>query len=119
MPDLKLVVIEVEELRSLIRESVKAASGGASPADDWVDARTAPMGRRTFLRLAKERAFPVSVVGNKYVARRRDIDAYLEGQRLCSVLPRPEPMPVAPLASRDPIAEAVAQGRLRIVKKAT
>ena len=127
-----LVVVEAEELRRLIREAVAAALPAAVARDEWVDAHSSGLGRRTFLRLAREGAFPVSKVGKRYVARRADVASYLEQQR---VQERPREVPVAPrpchgqlrtrraidtdtssIESDDPVARALAQGRLRVLK---
>jgi hypothetical protein len=127
-----LVVVDAEELRRLIREAVAAALPTVVARDEWVDAHSSGLGRRTFLRLARERAFPVSKVGKRYVARRTDVASYLEQQR---VQERSRDRPVAPRASHrelrahrpidtdassiegdDPVARALAQGRLRVLK---
>jgi hypothetical protein len=66
------------------------------------------------------------VVGNKYMARRSDVDAYLETRRIRRESSGPEParsnalssgVAVGVAPSDDPIARALAAGRLRIVKK--
>src|SRR5437899_1193843 len=75
----KIVVMDAEELQSLVESAVRRAIGTGQ--DDWVDARTSGLGRRTFLRLAREGAFPVSKLGKRYVARRADIGKHLEQQR--------------------------------------
>ncbi len=109
MADVRLVVIDVDELQRLIMDAVRAASPARSAADDWVDARSSGLGRRTFLRLAREGAFPASRRGKTYVARRTDVDAYLERQRIA-----PTPLPSSPDPPRlpagalfDPIAAAL------------
>ena len=84
--DIRIVVIELDELRGLISEALQCAHARRE-ADEWVDASSAPFGRRTFLRLARERAFPVFRVGKKYVARRSDIEGYLERQMVSSEPP--------------------------------
>lgn len=81
--------------------------------DEWVDARSSGLGRRLFLRLAREGAFPVSKRGKAYVARRSDVDAYLERQRV----QRTQPAVSRRVGPDDPIARALAAGRLRVVKK--
>lgn len=113
MADVKLVLIELGELIRAMKEAIKEARAERE-ADDWVDANSAPFGKRTFQRLARERAFPVSRVGKKHVARRSDIERYLETQR---VAPQPSAQPCSNTSDEDPIARALEQGRLRIVKK--
>jgi hypothetical protein len=127
-----LVVVEAEELRRLISEAVAAALPAAVARDEWVDAHSSGLGRRTFLRLARDGAFPISKVGKRYVARRADVASYLEQRR---VQERPRDRSVAPRPSHrelparrpidsdscsiegdDPVARALAQGRLRVLK---
>lgn len=121
---MSIVVVEAAELRRLIAEAVESVVGQqrAGGANDWVDARTSPLGRRAFLKLAREGAFPVSLVGNRYMARRVDVDAYLERQRITPSQGR-ELRAAVPNAGDssgtggDPIARALAAGRLRVVNK--
>jgi hypothetical protein len=118
---MSIVVIEAAELRRLIEEAVEFAVARAKLADEWVAARTSPLPRRAFLKLASEGAFPVSHVGNKYLARRSHVDAYIESRRIrpessgCETAPPAVSAGVAP--NDDPVARALAAGRLRIVKK--
>jgi len=116
MADVRVVVIDVDELQRLIVDAVQAATSGRGGTDEWVDARSSGLGRRLFLRLAREGAFPASKRGKAYIARRADVDAYLERQRL-EPAPVPSPPPPTYGPAHDPIAAALAQGRLRIVKK--
>lgn len=122
-----VVVIDAAELERLIAAAVQSAMSRAGPADEWVDARTSPLGRRSFLKLARHGAFPASLVGNKYMARRSDVDAYLERQRIHPESPARHPLGGAPSAERptagleaadDLIARALAAGRLQLVKNA-
>jgi hypothetical protein len=76
--------------------------------DPWVDARSSSLGVRTFRRAAKSGAFPVSHVGRKWVARRSDVDRWIEQNRV----------DVSRRAARDqedPLEKALASGRLRAV----
>ena len=119
MADVRVVVVELEELQHMIADAVRAATSPSASADDWVDARTSGLGRRTFLRLVREGTLPASKRGKAFIARRADVDAYLERQRIA---PPPAPSPPEPPrppngAPFDPIAAALAEGRLRIVKK--
>jgi hypothetical protein len=120
-----IVVVELVELERLIRRAVESAVARPSAADEWVDARSSPLPRRAFLKLAREGAFAASLVGNKYMARRSDVDAYLERQRIRGDSSGPEAARSNALSSGvaegvapsdDPIARALAAGRLRIVK---
>jgi excisionase family DNA binding protein len=62
----------------VIRAAATSADGeNMGPA--YYDAKTAPMGRTTFLRLAREGAFPARKVGRKVLARKSDVDAWIQG----------------------------------------
>lgn len=122
---MSVVIVEPAELRRLIGEAVESALSRVSAADEWVDARTSPLPRRAFLKLAREGAFPASLVGNKFMVRRRDVEAYIERQRIRPEMPRQvgcvvPRYPLLPSAAGpsndDPVARALAAGRLRIVK---
>jgi hypothetical protein len=116
MSQMKIVLIEPDELNQLIADAVRSALAEHPSKDEWVTARDSGLGHRRFLRLANDGAFPVSKRGKTYVARRSDIDAYLISQRIRPVQATPlTPLPAALIA--DPIAAVLAQGRLRIVKK--
>jgi hypothetical protein len=116
MADVRVVVVAPEELRELIVEALRDAAPHAA-ADEWVDARSSGLGRRLFLRLAHDGAFPVFKRGRSFVAKRSDVDAYIERQRI-EVTERPQPEPPRPPSpGGDPIAAALAAGRLRVVKK--
>lgn len=118
MADVRLVVVELHELQRMIADAVRGATSPLASADDWVDARTCGLGRRTFLRLVREGALPASKRGKAYIVRRGDVDAYLERQRIAPPVPSsPAPPPPPDGAPFDPIAAALAEGRLRIVKK--
>ena len=117
MADVRVVVIELDELQRMIVEAVRLATSERAGADEWVNSRNSGLGRRTFLRLAREGAFPASRRGNAYVARRVDVDAYLARQRIEPTPARSASLPRLEGAAFDPIAAALAEGRLRLVKK--
>lgn len=71
----------------------------------YYDARSAPMGRRTFLRLARAGAFPTFRAGRRLLARRADVHAWIEAQEGAR-LPPPresgeEPLPSDPAALHE------------------
>jgi len=117
MPDVRVVVLAPDELRELITDALRIVVS-AGKYDEWVDARSSGLGRRLFLRLGRQGAFPIFKRGRSFVAKRSDLDAYIERQRV-PIDPRPGPEPSRPSSpgSPDPIAAALAEGRLRIVKK--
>lgn len=109
-------MVALDELRGLLAEAVRGAH--TVRADEWVDARSSGLGRRLFLRLGREGAFPIFKRGRSYVAKRSDVDAYIERQRVPPAPPEPESdPPQPPPGSNDPIAAALAAGRLRVIKK--
>lgn len=106
----KLVVIEADELRQLIREelgTVTRKTGGV--LSDWVDAATAPMGARRFRTLARQGAFPATKDGRKWMAKRVDVDAYLRSQRDPAAAPSRS-------TAYDPVTRALNAGRLRLLQ---
>jgi hypothetical protein len=114
--EVRVVVVAPQELRELVAEAVRSVAAHPAP-DEWVDAQTSGLGRRLFRRLAREGAFPVFKPGRSFVAKRSDVDAYIERQRV-QMDPRPEPEPPRPPSpGADPIAAALAAGRLSVVKK--
>jgi len=124
--EIKVVVVDVRELQRIVAEAVHEAAAGRLRADDWVDACSSGLGRRNFLRLAREGAFPASKRGKKYVARRADVDAYVERQRIQTQPPRRASSraltPATDASAQidgndDPVARALASGRLRVLKK--
>jgi hypothetical protein len=126
MADVRVIVVERDELVRLLADAVRSAIASHASRDEWVDARTSGLGRRLFLRLAHQGAFPVSKRGKTYVARRSDVDVYLERQRVqpeatpCepAVVPSTPSQPSAPsVTNDDPIERALASGRLRVLKK--
>ena len=69
----------IHYVKGAIRESVEVHQNeDASGA--YYDTKTAPMGPTSFLRLAKEGAFPACKVGRKVIARRADVDAWLKAR---------------------------------------
>ena len=117
MADVRMVFLAPDELRELIAEAVRTAAPQAK-YEEWVDGRTSGLGRRLFLRLAHEGAFPIFKRGRSYVARRADVDAHIERHRVeVELPPKPEPPKPRPQAAHDPVAAALAAGRLHVVKK--
>jgi hypothetical protein len=113
-----MVVVERDELLRLIADAIRSAIAAQASGDEWVDARSSGLGRRLFLRLARLGAFPIFKRGRSYVARRSDLDAYIQRQRvLVDPPPSPDPPPPPSPGSPDPIAAALAAGRLRVLKK--
>jgi Helix-turn-helix domain len=109
----RIVVVDEQDLRSIIREEVAGAlkAAPARDGDDLVDARTSGLGPTTFRRLAKTEQLPVMRVGRRLVARRSDVEAYLARQRVQKRVSE------AASAQQDPITKALATGRLRVLGK--
>jgi hypothetical protein len=108
MKDVKLVVVNAEELQGLIADAVRSATA-REPATEWVDSKSSPLSRGRFRRLAREKAFPSRWEGPKRVALRADVDAYL-----ASELSKPRSKSREPLD--DAIVAALAEGKLRVLK---
>ena len=69
----------IHYMKGAIRESVEVHHNeNASGA--YYDAKSAPMGPTSFLRLAREGAFPACKVGRKVLARRADVDGWLQAR---------------------------------------
>ena len=62
----------------LMREAIEASPNGNGGG--FYDAKTAPMGRTAFLRLAREGAFKATKVGRKVLARKDEVDAWIESR---------------------------------------
>ncbi|MDC3985784.1 helix-turn-helix domain-containing protein [Polyangium jinanense] len=63
---------------SIMREAIEANPGGNGGG--FYDAKTAPMGRTAFLRLAREGAFKATKIGRKVLARKDEVDAWIESR---------------------------------------
>jgi len=111
-----LVLVDADELRQLIVDAVRSAVGQQASTDDWVDARTSSLGRGLFRRLVRDGTLPTRKRGKTFVVRRSEVDAYIESQRVPAVSPR-FPVVRGGAGVADPIAAALAEGRLRLVKK--
>lgn len=46
--------------------------------DNWIDQESSPLGRRTHCKAARSGALPARKLAGKWLARRKDIDAYIE-----------------------------------------
>ena len=69
----------IHYVKGAIRESVELHQNeDASGA--YYDAKSSPMGPTSFLRLAREGAFPACKVGRKVLARRADVDGWLQAR---------------------------------------
>lgn len=106
--DVKVVVVEAEEFRRMLIETIRAAIPREA-ASDWVDGSTFPLGRRRFNELAREQAFPARKPAKKWIARRSDVDAYLTAQAQ-------QPVHVAAPVVDDPVAAALASRTLCVLK---
>jgi hypothetical protein len=76
------LVALLEPLVALLAERVAARVQRPQDGRGFVDARSSGLGVRVFRRAAREGAFPVFAVGRKWVARRRDVDAWIQSQRV-------------------------------------
>lgn len=104
----EIVVMTAEQLHKLVvaavREALKEAQAG-----DLVDAAASGLSPRTFRRLVRTGKLDGKKVGRAYLVKRESLDAYLAE--------RDAPNPLAPTTPDDPIAKALAEGRLRVINK--
>ncbi|MRG98550.1 hypothetical protein [Polyangium spumosum] len=69
-----------------------AAQHGRRDEQPYYDAKGSPMGKTAFLRLARENAFPTYRAGKKLLAKRADVDAWIQSQKIARPrTPRPPP----------------------------
>ncbi|UQA61783.1 hypothetical protein [Polyangium aurulentum] len=78
----------------IVRDAVPGNAANDT-SERYYDARTSPMGRRAFLRLAREKAFPTFKAGKRLVARRADVHAWIEAQEGARA-PAPRKAPEVP-----------------------
>lgn len=69
----------LDYMKGAIREAVEG-NLGQDASGAYYDAKSAPMGPTSFLRLAREGAFPACKVGRRVLARKADVDAWLEAR---------------------------------------
>ena len=85
-----------------------AALAAESPTGDppeYVDAAAMGLDVNTFRKAAKAGEFDVFLVGRKWVARRADVRAYIERQRI-----------VPGQSGSNPIDQLLGSGRLKVVR---
>ena len=82
---------------------------GSAPGDEWVTAKESGLGVRHFRRAAKRGDIPAHRVGRQLVARRSDVDRYIEQQPVATKL---ESIPKS-----DPFDNALANGKLTPLQK--
>jgi len=64
---------------SIALEGLRQIMNAPDP-EDWVDQKSSPLGRRRHCELARAGVFPSArKVDGSWYARRKDIDAYIEG----------------------------------------
>jgi hypothetical protein len=87
----------------------------AADAARYYDAHTSPLGRRAFLRLAREGAFPTFRAGKKLLARRSDVHVWIEAQAgaraRAPVAPGEKPLPTDPTALHELLMSKPVMGR--------
>jgi len=93
-------LIDIDVFLNAIAEKVAEklatrATSGAAAAEAYYDARTAPCGKRPFLEAAARGDFPSFKTGRKVLARRADVERWIEAQ------PRTAPRAAAPASDLD------------------
>lgn len=79
MPESKLLDMLLDELADRV-----AARLSAPKATEFVDQQSVGFDAKTYVRAARAGEFPASKIGRRWVARRADVERWLEGKR-----PRP------------------------------
>ena len=72
-------------LAEAVAELITAQLELGTAANEWVDQRTSPLGRRRHLEHAKSGTIPATRDGRRVLMRRADIDAYLDQRRIVRV----------------------------------
>ena len=106
-PDLSTLASALIEA---IADQVAARLPAPSAQPEYVDQRTSSIDCRTYVKAARNGAFPASKVGRLYIARRADVAAWLEGLRA------PAPAPELPNGAVD-LAEIRASVERRLSKR--
>jgi hypothetical protein len=94
-----LLRVVVDVLRPLL---------GAGVVDPWIGHEEWPFSRRRALRLAREGAFEVRLVGRRYLCRRSALDAFIEAH---AGVARSAPVPANDAAEVDELDELAALRR--------
>ena len=103
------------ELRTLLAPLIDAIvdavaerlrSQSLAPESPWLDAKTSQLGVRAFRAAARAGEFETFKVGRKYLARRSDVDGFVERQRVDIEANRNE-------AARDPFERALVRKAAR------
>jgi hypothetical protein len=88
----------------IVRDAIPGNAANDT-SERYYDARTSPMGRRAFLRLARQKAFPTFKAGKRLVARRADVHAWIEAQEGAHA-PAPRKTPEAPPVDMNALSPA-------------
>lgn len=79
-----IVVLEVEQLRSLIREAVRAELANVRQPEEWLDVKGAAeylgLCREYLCKLARRGEIPASRLGRDWRFRRSELDAHMAKQ---------------------------------------
>lgn len=104
----------VEAIRAAVREAVAEAIPAAIAAhltsgDQWLALRDTGVSVKTLRKAITSGDLAARKVGRSLMVRRADLDAWLERRPLRTPTPTVEP-------GEDPIAAALAAGKLRVVR---
>lgn len=87
-PALSLDALVARVVSEAVREASARAVAEATTAAVYYDQDTAPVARSRYLRAARANAFPNSRVGNRVLAKRADVDAWI-ASKARSARPKP------------------------------
>jgi len=104
------IVTLIRYAKDILRTAMADNQAGESEDEGYYDARSAPMGPTTFLRLAREGAFPATKVGRKVLARKSDVEAWIRVRsnkiphRSTREAQEPSATPIVPDGEMDALA---------------
>lgn len=99
MPRVVRVQLEAAVDLDDLAERVAELLGGRR---EYYDQATSPLGRRRHLEAARRGAFPSYKEGNRVLAKRADVDAYIRANPVTPKAPRERPKASAPPTPLDP-----------------
>lgn len=76
LADVSLGEVIEERIRAIVREELESRV-----SDEWIDQTSAPIPRKSYLRLVREGKLPGRKVGKQVLVRRKDLEAFIDTHR--------------------------------------